>query len=107
MLPGDFYRAQLVVNGKISKEDFESLTDPEELYWEGQIVLLIGDEEYGKKFVNWDYIRETAEPDEWLAFLRDLPQYACEADWKKLAEEGSKESLQSLLAVRPELEKYL
>ena len=63
--------------------------------------------EYGRKFVNWDYIREAAEPDEWLSFLRDLPQYAAEADWKKLASEGSKESLQALLALRPELEKYL
>lgn len=107
LLPGDFYRALLVANGKIEKEDFESWMNPEELYWEGQIALLIGDEEYGKKFVNWDYIREEAEPDEWLSFLRDLPQYADEADWKKLMEEGSKKSLQTLLAVRPELEKYL
>ena len=107
LLPGDFYRAELVVHGKVEKEDFESWMNPEEMYWEGQIALLIGDEEYGRKFVNWDYIREAAEPDEWLSFLRDLPQYAAEADWEKLASEGSKESLQALLALRPELEKYL
>ena len=27
MLPGDFYRAELVVNGKVSKEDFEMLLE--------------------------------------------------------------------------------
>lgn len=104
MLPGDFYRAQLVVNGKVSKEDFESWTDPAELYWEGQIVLLTGDEEYGKKFVVWDYIRNAAEPDEWLSFLRDLPQYAHEADWDKLIKEGSKSCWEALLDAHPEFQ---
>jgi AraC-like DNA-binding protein len=50
MLAGDSYRAQLVVNGKVSKADFESWLNPAELYWDAQIALLIGDEEYGKKF---------------------------------------------------------
>ena len=56
MLPGDYYRAELVVNGKVSKEDFENWIIPAELHWEGQIALLTGDEEYGKKFVDWDYL---------------------------------------------------
>ena len=102
MLPGDFYRAQVVVNGKISKEDFESWLNPAELYWEAQIALLTGDEEYGKRFVNWEYIRNTADADEWLSFLRDLPQYACEADWEKLIREGSSASWKSLADARPD-----
>ena len=104
MLPGDFYRAQLVVNGKVSKEDFEEWINPAELYWEAQIVLLIGDEEYGKTVVDWDYIRDAADPNEWLSFLRDLPQYAQEADWEMLRNEGSEANWQDLLAVHPEFE---
>ena len=104
MLAGDFYRAQLVVNGKVSKEDFESWINPAELYWEAQIALLIGDEEYGKTVVDWDYIRDAADPNEWLSFLRDLPQYAQEADWEMLRNEGSEAYWQDLLAVRPEFE---
>lgn len=96
-----FFCADLVVKGKVSKEDFESWINPKELYWEGQIALLMGDEEYGKKFVNWEYIRDAAEPDEWLSFLRDLPQYAGEADWRKLIMEGSPDAWRRLLEVRP------
>ena len=105
LLPGDFYRAELVVKGKVSKEDFESWQDPAEMYWEGQIALLIGDEKYGQKFVDWEYIRDAAEADEWLSFLRDLPQYAGEADWDKLVKEGSNASWEALAAVRPEFQK--
>ena len=104
MLPGDFYRAELVVNGKISKEDFERWINPAEMYWEGQIALLAGDEEYGRKFVDWNDIRDGAEADEWLSFLRELPQYAVEADWEKLIKEGSKSSWEALLNARPEFE---
>ena len=104
MLPGDFYRAELVVNGKISKPDFESWIIPGELHWEGQIALLIGDEEYGKKFVDWDYIRDTASANEWLSFLRDLPQYADKADWNKLFKEGDFRSWKALADARPEFQ---
>ena len=104
LLPGDFYRAQLVVNGKISKEDFESWMNPAEMYWEGQIALLTGDEEYGRKFVDWDYIRDAAEADEWLSFLRDLPQYADKADWDKIFREGCKSSWEALVNARPEFQ---
>ena len=104
MLPGDYYRAELVVNGKVSKENFESWLDPEELHWEAQIALLIGDEEYSKKFVDWEYIRETAEANEWLSFLRDLPQYANKADWNKLIKEGSNASWEDLINARPEFQ---
>ena len=104
MLPGDFYRAELVVNGKISKEDFESWVNPKELHWEAQIALLIGDEEYGKKFVDWDYIREAASANEWLSFLRDLPQYADKADWDKLFKEGHYKSWEVLVKARPEFQ---
>ena len=107
MLPGDFYRAELVVNGKVSKEDFETWLNPAEMHWEAQIALLIGDEEYGRKFVDWDYIRDAADADEWLSFLRDLPQYADEADWDKLIKEGRKSSWEALVSVRSEFkDKY-
>lgn len=102
MLPGDFYRAELVVNGKVSKADFESWVNPAELYWDAQIALLIGDEEYGKKFADWDYIREAASANEWLSFLRDLPQYADKADWDKLFNEGSSSSWKALADARLE-----
>ena len=105
-LPGDFFRAQMAAEGKISKQDFEAwIGDMRSLHWEGQIELLIDDEEYGRKFVDWDYIREAAEPEEWLSFLRDLPQYADEADWDKLIREGSDASWQRLYEVQPELVK--
>ena len=104
MLPGDFYRAELVVNGKVSKEDFESWINPADLYWEAQIALLIGDEEYGKKFVDWDYIREAASANEWLSFLRDLPQYADKANWDKLFNEGHYNSWKALVDARPEFQ---
>ena len=104
MLPGDFYRVQLVVNGKISKEDFESWLNPAELYWDAQIALLIGDEEYAEKFVDWDYIREAASANEWLSFLRDLPRYADKADWDKLFNEGSRNSWKALADARPEFQ---
>ena len=104
MLPGDFYRAELVVNGKVSKEDFESWVNPAELYWDAQIVLLIGDEEYGKKFADWDYIREAASANEWLSFLRNLPQYADKADWDKLFNEGHDSSWKALVDARPEFQ---
>ena len=104
MLPGDYYRAMLLINGKISKEDFEEWINPAELYWEAQIALLIGNEEYGKTIVDWDYIRDAADPNEWLTFLQDLPQYAQEADWEMLRNEGSEANWQDLLAVRLEFE---
>ena len=104
MLPGDFYRTELVVNGKVSKADFESWVNPSELYWDAQIALLIGDEEYGKKFADWDYIREAASANEWLSFLRDLPQYAEEADWDKLFNEGHSDSWKALADARPEFQ---
>ena len=105
-LPGDFFRAQMAAEGKINKQDFEAwIGDMRSLHWEGQIELLIDDEEYGRKFVDWDYIREAAEPEEWLSFLRDLPQYADEADWDKLIREGSDASWQRLYEVQPELVK--
>ena len=104
MLPGDFYRAELVVNGKVSKEDFESWVNPAELYWDAQIALLIGDEEYGKKFADWDYIREAASANEWLSFLRDLPRYADKADWDKLFNEGHDSSWEALVDARPEFQ---
>ena len=104
MLPGDFYRAELVVNGKVSKDDFESWIIPEELHWEGQIALLTGDEEYGKKFVDWDYIRDAASASEWLSFLRDLPQYADKANWDKLFKEGHYRSWKALADARPEFQ---
>ena len=104
MLPGDYYRAELVVNGKVSKEDFENWVIPAELHWEGQIALLIGDEEYGKTFVDWDYIREAASANEWLSFLRDLPQYADKANWDKLFREGHYKSWEALVKARPEFQ---
>ena len=107
MLPGDFYRAELVVNGKVSKEDFESWVNPAELYWDAQIALLIGDEEYGKKFADWDYIREAASANEWLSFLRDLPRYADKADWDKLFNEGHDSSWEALADARPEFQAKL
>ena len=107
MLPGDFYRAELVVNGKVNKPDFENWIIPAELHWEAQIALLIGDEKYGKKFVDWDYIREAASADEWLSFLRDLPQFANKADWDKLIKEGGKARWKALADARPEFkDKY-
>ena len=104
MLPGDFFRAQLVIHGKVSKEDFESWTDPAEMYYEAQIALLTGDEEYGKKFVDWEYIREAASANEWLSFLRDLPQYAANADWEKLFKEGSSTNWNALADAHPEFQ---
>ena len=104
MLSGDYYRAELVVNGKVSKADFESWLNPAELHWEGQIALLIGDEEYGKKFVDWEYIRAAASANDWLSFLRDLPQYADKADWNKLIKEGSKASWETLVNIRSEFQ---
>ena len=104
MLPGDFFRAELVANGKVSKADFESWVNPAELYWDAQIALLIGDEEYGKKFADWDYIREAASANEWLSFLRDLPRYADKADWDKLFNEGHYSSWKALADARPEFQ---
>ena len=103
-LPDDFTRALLTGKGKVAKTDFEKWMEVDKfpLYWEAQIALLLTDAEYTQKFLDWDYIRSAAEPDEWLSFLRDLPQYAGEADWDKLALEGSAESWQKLLKVRPE-----
>ena len=102
MLPGDYYRAKLLVNGKVSKEDFEAWINPEELYWEAQLALLAGDEEYGKKFVDWNYIREEAEANDWLDFLQAMPHYAGEADWEKIIKEGSKNYWVELVEARPE-----
>ena len=104
MLPGDYYRAELVVNGKVSKADFENWLNPAELHWDAQIALLIGDEEYGKKFFDWDCIREAASANEWLSFLRDLPQYADKADWDKLFNEGHYNSWKALSDARPEFQ---
>lgn len=104
MLPGDFYRAELVVNSKVSKADFENWIIPAELHWEGQIALLIGDEEFGKKFVDWEYIRAAAGANDWLSFLRDLPQYSDKADWNKLIKEGSKASWETLVNIRSEFQ---
>jgi hypothetical protein len=102
MLLGDYYRAELVVNNKVSKKDFESWLNPAQLEWDGQIALLIGDEKYGKKFVSWGYIRKAADANSWLSFLRDLPQYADKANWNKLIKEGSKASWKALVKARPE-----
>ena len=89
MLLGDCYRAKLVANGKITREQFESWLDPKMLHWEGQITLLIEDEQYGRKIIDWDYIRESASADDWLMFLPYIPEYADRADWDKLVREGS------------------
>ena len=103
-LPDDFTRALLTGKGKVAKRDFEAWMEVDKypLYWEAQIALLLTDAEYAQKFLNWDYIRSAAEPDEWLSFLRDLPEYAGEADWDKLALEGDAGAWQKLLKVRPE-----
>ena len=103
-LDSDFSRAMLAGEGKVSKRDFEAWMELEKypLYWEAQIALLLTDAEYARKFLDWDYIRSAAEPDEWLSFLRDLPEYADEADWDKLALEGDAGAWQKLLKVRPE-----
>ena len=103
-LPDDFTRALLTGKGKVSKSDFEKWMEVDKfpLYWEAQIALLLTDAEYAKKFVDWDCIRSAAEPDEWLSFLRDLPEYADEADWDQLALEGDAGAWQKLLKVRPE-----
>ena len=99
---------ELLLAGRIDREDFKTWTEMTGLDWKAQIALLAGDEEYGKEFVNWDEIRREANPDEWLSFLRDLPQYAGEADWDKLIREGSVEKWQELLQTHPEYrEKYL
>lgn len=106
-LQDDYSCVQLLLAGKVSKEDFEEWLPAETLYWEGRIALLIGDEEYGKKFADWEYIRSSADADDWLSFLRDLPQYAHEADWDKLIQEGNTESWHKLIEVCPELkDKY-
>ena len=108
-LDSDFSRAMLAGKGKVSKRDFEKWMEldkfPQSLYWEAQIALLLTDAEYAQKFLDWDYIRSAAEPDEWLSFLRDLPEYAAEADWEKLNAEGAPSSWRKLLEVRPELGK--
>ena len=103
-LPDDFTRALLTGKGKVSKRDFEKWMEVDEfpLCWEAQIALLLTDAEYAQKFLDWDCIRSAAEPDEWLSFLRDLPECADEADWDKLAMEGDAEAWQKLLKVRPE-----
>ena len=103
-LPDDFTRALLTGKGKVAKRDFEKWMEVDKfpLYWEAQIALLLTDAEYARKFVDWDCIRSAAEPDEWLSFLRDLPEYADEADWDKLALEGDAGAWQKLLKVRPE-----
>ena len=107
-LDSDFSRAMLAGNGKVSKRDFEAWMELDKypLYWEALIALLLTDAEYAQKFLNWDYIRSAAEPDEWLSFLRDLPQYADEADWETLNRYGNPRSWRSLLETRPELAKY-
>lgn len=109
-LDSDFSRAMLAGKGKVSKRDFEKWMEldkfPQSLYWEAQIALLLTDAEYAQKFLDWDYIRSAAEPDEWLSFLRDLPEYAAEADWEKLNAEGAPSSWRKLLEIRPELGKY-
>ena len=107
-LPDDFTRVLLAGRGKVSKRDFEKWMEVDlyPLCWEAQIALLLTDEEYAQKFLDWDYIRSAAEPHEWLSFLRDLPQYAAEADWDKLNAEGPPSSWRALLEVRPELAKY-
>ena len=107
MLPGDFYRAELFINGKVGQEDFENWVNPHELYWEAQTALLAGNKEYGEKFVDWERMRNDADPDEWLAFLRAMPRYADKADWDKLIREGSNASWQDLVDARPEfLDKF-
>ena len=70
-LDSDFSRAMLAGKGKVSKRDFEAWMELDKypLYWEAQIALLLTDPEYAQKFLNWDYIRSAAEPDEWLSFL--------------------------------------
>ena len=103
-LDGDFYRALLAGRGRVDKSDFEKWmeVDKHPLCREAQIALLLSDDEYAKKFVDWDHIRSAAEADEWLSFLRDLPQYADEADWDKLALEGDSVAWRELVKVRPE-----
>ena len=107
-LPDDFTRALLAGKGKVSKRDFEKWMEVDQypLCWEAQIALLLTDEEYARKFVDWECIRSAAEPHEWLSFLRDLPQYAAEADWDKLNAGGAPSSWRALLEVRPELARY-
>lgn len=107
-LGGDFFRALLAGRGKVSKRDFEEWMEVDKfpLYWEAQIALLLTDPEYAQKFVDWDDIRAGASADEWLSFLRDLPEYADEADWEMLNLRGSDDAWERLLAVRPELAGY-
>ena len=104
-LDGDFFRALLTGKGKVSKRDFESWMEVDRfpLHWEAQIALLLTDAEYARKFLDWDYIRSAAEADDWLSFLRDLAEYADEADWDKLACEGDAVAWMELLKVCPEL----
>ena len=104
MLLGDYYRAMLVVNNKISKDEFAIYVNKDEFHYEGQITLLIHDEEYGKQFVDWNYIKACATADEWLSFLRDLPQYGNQADWLTLIKDGSLASWNELIKVCPQFQ---
>ena len=104
MLYSDVARVQLLLEGKISKTDFENWAHPEELLWEGLLALLAGDGEYGRKFVNWDYINDAAEADALLEFLQFCPQFADKVDWERLINEGRYSSWKALLDARPEFQ---
>ena len=104
MLYSDVARVQLLLEGKISKTDFENWAHPEELLWEGLLALLAGDGEYGRKFVNWDYINDAAEADALLEFLQFCPQFADKVDWERLIKDGRQRSWEALVGARPEFQ---
>lgn len=104
MLYSDVARVQLLLEGKISKTDFENWAHPEELLWEGLLALLAGDGEYGSQFANWDYINDAAEADALLEFLQFCPQFADKVDWERLIKDGRQRSWKALADARPEFQ---
>lgn len=65
---------ELLLKGKVSREEFEKWTTPDGIDWQAQLLLLANDEEFGRKFVNWEYIRQNVDADDFFAFLKNFPR---------------------------------
>lgn len=96
----DIDAVNLMLAGKISRNDFENYIKPDGLSAESQFILLLQDEQYGKKFINWDYLKDNATVDLWIKVLQKYPQYTAHADWDRLFAEGSKEQISVLTDIQ-------
>lgn len=75
----DRQTVDLLLKGKISREDFEEWLSPDGLDAAAQFALLMGDPEYGQKFARWPYLREFGELSDWNELITKHAQFITEA----------------------------